>query len=407
MDHHQGGEDLPPANAVVNPNRQDEDSPLTYLCAAGVVFMVLVAANRAMRAGDAAVPDLLAMLDLVALATVADVAPLVGLNRAFVRQGLKVMADRRRPGLRALADVAGLDAAPSTYHLGYLLGPRVNAGGRIGQADIGARLLATTDASLSEKLAQHLDSLNRERRDIEASVLDAAIEQAEERGFDAPLVWAAGKGWHPGVVGIVASRLKEVANRPAIVIGIDDGIGKGSGRSINGIDLGAAVATLTREGLFSAGGGHKMAAGLTVAEEQISAAMARLAELLARQGAADLGPRDLELDGVLEPGGATVELIESLDQAGPFGAGASAPRVVLAAQSILYAKRAGTSHLSFSAGSGGARIQGIAFGAFDGPIGPALSASSGQLFHLAGRLEIDDWGGRRKVKLRLEDAAPA
>lgn len=407
LDHHLGAETLPPADAVVNPNRQDEDSPLTYLCAGGVVFMALVASNRVLRAkGASSVPDLMPMLDLVALSTVADVAPLVGLNRAFVRQGLKVMAGRARVGLKALADAAGLDTAPTPYHLGYLLGPRVNAGGRVGASDIGARLMATQDPVLAEKLSANLEVLNRERRDIEAAVQAAALEQAEARGTDGPLVWAAGAGWHPGVVGIVASRLKEATNRPAVVIGLDDGIGKGSGRSVSGIDLGAAVSTVTREGLFSAGGGHKMAAGLTVSEGQLEAAMDRLSALLERQGAADLGPPDLHVDAALAPPAATIDLIEAVDNAGPFGASAPAPRVVIPSQSIQYAKRAGTSHLSFRTG-GSPGLQGIAFGAFDGPLGPALEQSGGQLFHLAGRLEVDDWGGRRKVKLRLEDAAPA
>jgi len=409
LDHHLGGETLPDAAAaVVNPNRQDEDTPLTYLCAAGVVFLLLVAANRDLRARGTTGPDLLPFLDLVALATVADVAPLQGLNRAFVRQGLKVMGQRGRIGLTALADVAGLTSAPTAYHLGYLLGPRINAGGRIGKADMGARLLATHDAARAAAMAEELDRLNRERRDIEATVLDAALQQAEERGFDAPLVWAAGEGWHPGVVGIVAARLKEAANRPAVVIGIDGGIGKGSGRSVSGIDLGAAIATCTREGLLSKGGGHKMAAGLTVDEAAIAPAMERLSALLERQGAHLLGPRDVRLDGAISTAGATLDLVEQLDQAGPFGAGVSAPRVAIPSVRIAYAKRAGTNHLSLAVDDGtGGRLQAIAFGAFDTPLGPALEAHNGALFHVAGRLEIDDWGGRRKVKLRIEDASRA
>lgn len=407
LDHHLGGETLPPATAVVNPNRQDEDTPLTYLCAAGVVFMVLVAANRHLRENGQPPPDIIPLLDMVALATVADVAPLTGLNRAFVRQGLKIMKDRKRLGLRMLADVAGLDTAPAAYHLGYLLGPRLNAGGRIGEPDHGVRLLTSTSETEAQKLANYLDQMNRDRRQIEAEVLAAALEQAEERGFDAPVVWAAGAGWHPGVVGIVASRLKDAANRPAVVIGLDGGTGKGSGRSVSGIDLGAAVATVTREGLFEAGGGHKMAAGLTVPESQLGPAMARLGELLERQGAGHLGPPDLVLDAVLEPGAATVDLIAQLEEAGPFGAASPAPRVAFAGQSIQYSKRVGASHLSFTAGQGPARIQGIAFGAFDTDLGPALENAQGRPFHLAGRLEIDDWGGRRKAKLRLEDASPA
>ncbi|MEC9104346.1 MAG: DHH family phosphoesterase, partial [Pseudomonadota bacterium] len=221
LDHHLGGETLPPALAVVNPNRQDETGDLAHLCAAGVVFLMLVEAGRLLREAGHKGPDLLSLLDLVALATVADVAPLIGVNRALVRQGLTVMARRNRPGLVALADVARMDTAPTPYHLGFLLGPRINAGGRIGQADLGARLLSTVDPHEAGALAERLDQLNTERRDVENAVRAAAVDQATERGLDAPLVWAAGEGWHPGVVGIVASRLKEASNRPAIIIGFD------------------------------------------------------------------------------------------------------------------------------------------------------------------------------------------
>ena len=239
LDHHLGGETLPDALAVVNPNRQDESGDLGYLCAAGVVFLMLVEVRRQMReAGNLPEPDLMAMLDLVALATVADVAPLIGVNRALVRQGLKIMARRMRPGLVALADVARMDTAPSSHHLGFVLGPRVNAGGRIGKADLGARLLSTSSADEAAAIAEKLDKLNGERHEIEAAVRAAAMAQAEDRGLVAPLVWAAAAGWHPGVVGIVAARLKEAANRPAVVIGLEDGIGKGSGRSVAGVDLG-------------------------------------------------------------------------------------------------------------------------------------------------------------------------
>jgi single-stranded-DNA-specific exonuclease len=408
LDHHLGGETLPPALAVVNPNRQDESGDLGHLCAAGVVFLMLVEANRQLRAADTKGPDLIAMLDLVALATVADVAPLIGVNRAFVRQGLTVMGRRQRIGLTALADVAGLDQAPTSYHLGFLLGPRVNAGGRIGKADLGARLLSTHDRHEAEAMAAKLDQLNTERREVEAQVRDLALEQATERGLDGPLVWAAGEGWHPGVVGIVAARLKEATNRPAIVIGLDGDEGKGSGRSVSGIDLGAAIQRTAAEGLLIKGGGHKMAAGLTVARDQLDAAMARLGELLAKQGAGDLGPADLRLDGILMPGAATVELIRQIEDAGPFGAGAPAPRFAFPDVQILFAKQVGANHLKVSFGDGmGARIDAISFGAMDGPIGPMLMAHNGARFHLAGRLEINTWQGRQSVQLRLEDAAPA
>lgn len=408
LDHHLGAETLPPALAVVNPNRQDEQGDLGYLCAAAVVFLMLVEAGRHLRQSGARGPDLIALLDLVALATVADVAPLIGANRALVVQGLKIMARRQRPGLVALADVARMDAAPSTYHLGFLLGPRVNAGGRIGQADLGARLLSTEDTNEAAALAERLDALNTERRDIEATVRSAAMAQAEERGLDAPLVWAAGDGWHPGVVGIVAARLKEASNRPAIVIGLENGVGKGSGRSVSGVDLGAAIQRLAAEGLLIKGGGHKMAAGLTVAQDQIEPAMERLANLLAKQGADRLGPADLHIDGLLLPGATSIEFLEQLEQAGPYGSGAPGPRFVFSDMQIRFAKRVGDTHLKLTFGDGlGATLDAICFGAYDSPLGAAVENHGGARFHLAGRLEVNTWRGRQSVQMRLEDAAPA
>jgi len=409
LDHHLGGETLPDCVAVVNPNRQDESGDLGYLCAAGVVFLMLVETRRQLReAGEGTGPDLMTLLDLVALATVADVAPLIGANRALVRQGLRVMAQRRRPGLVALSDVARMDSAPNSYHLGFLLGPRVNAGGRIGKADLGARLLATADATEAQSLAERLDQLNTERREIEEAVRAAAMAQAEERGLDAPLVWAAGEGWHPGVVGIVASRLKEAANRPAVVIGLEGGEGKGSGRSVSGIDLGAAIQRLAGEGLLLKGGGHRMAAGLTVDRDRLEEAMERLSELLARQGAGQMGPAELKLDGALMPGAATVDLIEQIERAGPYGAGAPAPRFALPDLQIRFAKRVGETHLKLSLNDGmQGRLEAIAFGAYDSDLGPRLEAHGGARFHLAGRLEINTWGGRQTVQLRLDDAAEA
>lgn len=408
LDHHLGGETLPNAVAVVNPNRQDETGDLAHLCAAAVVFLMLVEANRQLRALKVSGPDLMAMLDLVALGTVADVAPLIGVNRALVRQGLKVMANRGRVGLVALADVARMDTAPNSYSLGFLLGPRINAGGRIGKADLGARLLSTTDESEAQALAERLDQLNSERREIEENVRAAAMDQAQERGFDAPLVWAAGKGWHAGVVGIVASRLKEKTNRPAVVIGMDNGEGKGSGRSVSGVDLGASIQKLAAEGLLIKGGGHKMAAGLSVQEDKLEAAMARLSELLAKQGAGEGGAADLRLDGMLMPSAITVELIEQIETAGPFGASAPAPRFAFPDQQIFFVKRIGESHLKITFGDGHSpRIEAICFGAFDTDLGPALENHGGARFHLAGRLEINTWAGRQKPQVRLEDAARA
>lgn len=407
LDHHLGAEDLPPALAVVNPNRQDETGDEGHLCAAAVVFLMLVELRRLLRDKGKTSPDLMGFLDLVALATVADVAPLVGVNRAFVRQGLKVMAGRTRVGLTALSDVAGLDTAPSSYHLGFVLGPRVNAGGRIGAADLGARLLATNDPHEAAALAERLDTLNKERREVEASVRAAALAQAEERGLDKALVWAAGPAWHPGVVGIVASRLKETARRPSIVIGVEDGIGKGSGRSVTGIDLGQPIQRLAAEGLLLKGGGHKMAAGLTVAEDKINAAMTRLTELLEKQGAHQMAVSALRIDGLLMPQAATVDLLELIEQAGPFGAAAPGPRFVFPDMTIRFAKRVGESHLKVSFGNESGTLDAISFGAYDTPLGPALEAHGGARFHLAGRLDINTWRGRQSVQLRLEDAAKA
>ena len=404
LDHHLGGETLPPAYAVVNPNRQDENSGLGHLCAAGVVFLMLVEANRQLRADSVHGPDLMTMLDLVALATVAAVAPLSGVNRAFVRQGLKVLARRERPGLRALADVARMDQAPTTHSLGFLLGPRVNAGGRIGQANLGARLLATDDPHEAEALAARLDQLNTDRREIETAVRIAAIAQAEMRGTDGALVWAAADGWHPGVVGIVAARLKETTGRPAVVIGFEGDIGKGSARSISGVDLGAAVHRVAAEGVLERGGGHKMAAGLTVTRAKLEPAMARLEELLARQDAALGEPTALRIDALLTPQAATADLIDLIETAGPYGASSPAPRFVFSDQAVV-ARRVGETHLRLSFGGAGGRMEAMAFGAFDSPLGAALFEGGHNRFHLAGRLEINTWGGRRSVQLRLEDAA--
>jgi single-stranded-DNA-specific exonuclease len=407
LDHHLALETLPPALAIVNPNRQDEDGSLAHLCAAGVVFLLLVESNRRLKSAGNQVPDLMALLDLVALATVADVAPLIGLNRAFVRQGLKIMARRDRPGLRALADVARMDQAPTAYSLGFLLGPRVNAGGRIGQADLGARLLATDNEVEAARIAAQLDQLNTDRRTITEAVREEALAQAEARGLEGTLVWAAAEGWHPGVVGIVAARLKEAANRPAVVIGFEGDEGKGSARSIPGVDLGAAIQRLAAEGMITKGGGHKMAAGLSRTRAQLEPAMNRLGVLLARQGAAATGPQDLRIDGLLATTAATVALVEEIENAGPFGAAAPAPRFAFA-NATVSSRRIGDTHLKLSVSDGaGPALDAIVFGAFDGPLGPALDSPGHRRFHLAGKLELNHWNGRTRVQLRVDDAAPA
>ncbi|TWI32916.1 single-stranded-DNA-specific exonuclease [Paracoccus sulfuroxidans] len=408
LDHHQGGETLPPALAVVNPNRADEDGSLGHLCAAGVVFLTLVHANRLLRAEGRPQPDLIGLLDLVALATVADVAPLVGVNRAFVRQGLVVMARRDRPGLAALSDVARLDSAPTAFHLGFLLGPRINAGGRVGRADLGALCLSTRDPHQAARLATELDELNRDRRAIEAAVREEALAQVDARGPSDSLAWAAGDGWHPGVVGIVAARVKEAKDLPSVVIGVERGIGKGSARSVAGVDLGRAIQRLAAEGLLLKGGGHAMAAGLTVEEQAIPAAMARLSELLSREMATRSGAGELRISGLLDPAGADVELLHLLERAGPFGQAAPAPRFAFAEQLIDSASTMGDSHLRLRFRSPGSPpLEAVAWGAMSGPLGPALLAAKGRRFHLAGKLELSQWGGRERVRLRLDDAAPA
>ena len=408
LDHHLGGETLPPAHAVVNPNRVDEDGAQGHLCAAAIVFLALVQGGRILRARGREGPDLMAMLDLVALATVADVAPLIGVNRALVQQGLKVLARRARPGLRALADVARMDGPPSAFHLGYLLGPRINAGGRIGAADLGARLLATDDPAEAEALAQRLDALNHERRAIEARVTEAARAQAEARlSKGDALAWAAGEGWHPGVVGIVASRLKEATGLPAVVIGLkEDGTGQGSGRSVGGVDLGASVHRLAAEGLLLKGGGHRMAAGLTVRADRLEAAMERLGALLARQGAGGGGPRDLALDGVLMPGAATRALAQAIEAAGPFGQGASAPRFAFPDLRVAHARTVGDGHLKLALTDGGpTRLDAIAFGAGASGLADAVARAAGAPLHVAGRVEINRFQGRETVQLRVDDVA--
>lgn len=406
LDHHLGGETLPPALAVVNPNRADEIGELGHLCAAGVVFLTLVQAGRVLRRMQRPEPDLMAMLDLVALATVADVAPLIGVNRAFVRQGLTIMARRQRAGLVALSDVARLDGPPSAFHLGFLLGPRINAGGRVGRADLGALCLSARNPQEAAQLAAELDALNRERRTVEAAVRDEALAQVEARN-DSVLSWAAGAGWHPGVVGIVAARVKEATDLPAVVIGIEGGIGKGSARSVPGVDLGRAIQRMAGEGLLIKGGGHEMAAGLTLAEEHIPAAMARLAELIARDLSQRSGGRDLRISGLMEATGATPEVFRQIEDAGPFGQAAPAPRFAFADQLIDSAATMGDGHLRLSFRSPGSpAVEAVAWGAMNGPLGPGLIGAKGRRFHLAGKLELSTWGGRERLRLRLDDAAP-
>ena len=411
VDHHEGEARLPPAVAVINPNRLDEESPHRQLAAVGVTFLLVVALNRALRrAGWYAArgePDLMEWLDLVALGTVCDVVPLTGVNRALVAQGLTVMAGRGNTGLRALADVAKLSEAPGTYHAGFILGPRINAGGRIGEAGLGARLLITDDAVEAAAIAGRLDDLNRERQAVEAAVLDAAAAVIEAAGEPAAaLVLVAGEGWHPGVIGIVAGRLKERFNRPALVVSLDGDMGTGSGRSVPGADLGAAVIAARQAGLLVKGGGHAMAAGFTVERQRIRDLEGFLAERLAAAlDADDLVPR-LRLDGAIRTAGATRELVAALEKVAPFGAGNPEPRFAVSGARIVRADVVGGDHVRcILVGEDTARLKAIAFRALDGPLGRALLDHGGAPFHVAGRLRRDTWRGRNDLQLLIDDAA--
>ena len=418
IDHHQAELALPDATAVVDPNRLDDPSPHKQLAAVGVAFLLCVGVNRALREagwyGDARPePDLRQWLDLVALGTVADVVPLTGVNRVLVRQGLLVMQKRSNAGLAALADVARLREAPGAYHLGFLLGPRVNAGGRVGQADLGARLLSSDDAHEVGALALRLDEFNSERRAIERGVLDQAIARIEglygpdRKGLPAALI-VESEGWHVGVIGIVASRLVERYGRPAFVIGMDGGVGKGSGRSVRGVDLGAAVLAARQSGLLINGGGHAMAAGLTVEREQLP----HLARFLDGRIAPQLGEappvRELGIDAALAPGAATGELVAMIERAGPFGAGNALPRFALTGVRVDYAQRVGEGHVRCTlVGHQRGRIDAIAFRAGQSELGPALLDPARPILHVAGALRIDRYNGRESVRLQIDDAARA
>lgn len=381
IDHHLMEGDFPPAAALVNPNRPDDTSGCGHLAAAGVTFVLLAALNREGRRrdgfGPAGEPDLLQWIDLAALGTVCDVVALEGLNRALVAQGLRVMGNWQQPGLRALAEKAGIDGAASVYHAGFLIGPRINAGGRVGRSDLGARLLTTDDPDEAARLAAELDALNAERRDIEAAVQDAALAQLERQGADRAILVAAGEGWHPGVIGVVAGRLKDRFSKPVIVIGIDrraDGaVGKGSGRSVPGVNLGGAIAAARRDGLLIAGGGHAMAGGLTVDPDRINELVAYLDAHLAPELAAAGDAMALRADGVLAASGVTADLAEMLERAGPFGQGNPEPRFALARMRVAFAKRVGSDHVRFSLqDASGAAVPGISFRSADTPLGEAL-----------------------------------
>lgn len=415
VDHHAADSRLPRAQAVVNPNRLDETSPHGHLAAIGVTFLLVVGLNRTLRQsgwyGEAGrrEPDLRGWLDLVALGTVCDVVPLTGANRALVAQGLKVLAERRNVGLAALADVAGIDERPGAFHCGYVLGPRVNAGGRVGEASLGARLLATEDKVEGRQIAEQLDRFNAERRDIENQVLDQALAQVERQPAQdrRGLIVAAGEGWHAGVIGIVASRLKERYNLPALVIALDQGVGKGSGRSVPGVDLGAQVIAARQAGLLVNGGGHAMAAGLTVAQSALPALRAFLADRLAARIEAIGYCPSLGLDGALQPGAASFEMLEHLQRIGPYGVGNPEPRFVLPAVRIQRPQVVGEQHVRCQLlGSDGRRLKGIAFRGLDSALGEGLLKAGALPLHVAGKLRADSWSGPDAVQFIIEDAAP-
>jgi single-stranded-DNA-specific exonuclease len=406
LDHHAAEPVLPRALAVVNPNRLDDESGQGTLSAVGVTFLTLVALARLLRQRGIQPPDLMQSLDLVALGTVCDVVPLVGLNRAFVAQGLKILAQRRKAGLVALSDAAGIGERMDAYHLGYVLGPRVNAGGRVGRSDLGARLLSTEDPTEARRLAAELDRLNEERKQVEAQVLEDALQTVDDGG---PLIVAHGEGWHQGVLGIVASRLKERFNRPACVIAWEDGTGKGSGRSVPGVDLGAAVIAARQAGILLAGGGHRMAAGFSLERDRLEDFRRFLtARIDYELGGGDRVP-ELSIDGALLPTACTAELCRTLAGLGPFGAGNPEPRFVLPQVRVVKADPVGSGHVRCFATqpATGARIKAIAFRALETPLGPALLESGGLALHLAGHLRPDTWQGRDDVQFVIDDAAIA
>ena len=413
VDHHQCATALPLAYALVNPNRRDEGEGAAqgHLAAVGVAFLLGAALIRTLRAkghfSTRPEPRLLDLLDIVALGTVADVAALKGLNRAFVAQGLKVMAARRNIGLNALIEASRLTRAPTATDLGFALGPRINAGGRVGKSDLGVRLLTTRDPDEARMIATELDRLNEERRAIEGEVQVTAEAMAVSQANRAVIV-VAGEGWHPGVIGIVAGRLKEKYGRPAIVIALDEaGIGKGSGRSVSGVDLGNAVLAAKEHGLLVAGGGHAMAAGLTIHADQIGGFGDFLEERLAAGVARASGDRALLVDALLAPGGVTPALVAALEQGGPYGMGWPAPRVAAGPVRVIKADIIGNGHVrAVVTGDDGKSIKTVAFRQADSPLGLALlGAPPHRRLWIAGRAKIDDWNGRGTAEMHLDDAA--
>jgi single-stranded-DNA-specific exonuclease len=409
LDHH-AVEREPPAVAHVNPNRRGDASGLGHVCAAGIVFLFLVALNRALRdAGrysGTAEPDLRASLDLVGLATVCDVVPLIGINRAFVHAGLAKLAELKRPGLAALAAIAGVVPPFTPYHLGFVFGPRINAGGRVGRCGLGVDLLTATD-SRAEEYAAALDAHNRERQAIEKLILDEAMAQAPAQD-NSPFLFLTGEGWHPGVVGIVAGWLKERFLKPTFVAGFEGGLGRGSARSIAGVDIGAIVRAAREGGTLDAGGGHAMAAGFSLRPEQSDPFRAFLTAEFAKSANISAQVATLTLDAVVSPAGATPTLVRDIGRAGPFGAGNPEPVLAVPDAQVVFADVVGKDHVRLRlAGGDGTRLDAIAFRAADTDLGRALLAARGKRIHAAGRLRADEWNGRVRVQLHLDDAAPA
>ncbi len=415
VDHHQADERLPAVAAVINPNRQDDLSGLGDLCAAGVTFLLLVATARELRkrsfyTPERPPPNLLELLDLVGLATVCDVVPLKGLNRAYVVKGLEVMRGRRNIGLKALADAAALAVAPTPYHLGFVLGPRINAGGRIGDAALGARLLATDDEMEAARIAVLLDKLNRERKAIEARMLEEAVARAEQlidARPDIALLLVGADDWHKGVVGLVASRLTDRFQRPSCAIAwTEQGQGTGSLRSIAGVDIGSAVRAAVAAGHLEKGGGHAMAAGLTVARTKLEALEAFMAERLSATTGAARAAVALDIDGALTAQTVTDEFTDLLERAGPYGQGNPQPRFAFPAHRVKFAKVVGEAHVRCVLEAGdGSRLDAVAFRAAGQPVGAVLLASAGLPLHIAGHLRRDTWGGRDRRELVIEDVA--
>lgn len=414
LDHH-ATEHMPPAVAHVNPNAGGDSSGLTYVCAAGITFLFLVALNRSLRSAGWYVtrsePNLLDAIDLVGLATVCDVVPLLGVNRAFVRAGLAKMAKFDRPGLAALARIGGATPPFTPYHMGFVFGPRINAGGRVGRCGLGIDLLTATDAQAAEEFAAALDSHNRERQALEKIILDEAVAMAASQ--ETPFILVTGEGWHPGVVGIVAGRLKDRFRKPAFVAGFEGGpqsegdlVGRGSARSVTGVNVGAMIRAAREAGVIETGGGHAMAAGFGLFPEQVEPFRDFLLEAFAAGEPVEEEP--VTIDAMIAPAGATLGLIRDLALAGPYGAGNPEPLLAVTDAVVSYADVVGNGHVRLRlSGADGARLDAIAFRAAETPLGAALLKARGGRIHAAGRLKADEWNGQMRVQLQLEDAAPA